>query len=265
MILKETTKLLNLAKAVAKAGGDEALAYFRQKDTEIENKSLKTFDPVTEADLVAEDKMRVLIKENRPEDCIIGEERGTSEGSNEFTWTLDPIDGTRAFISGIPVWTVLVSLSKNGFPILGVIYQPLTQEFFVGGFGVSNYSRAGVSHDITVRNCISLEQAFLSTTFPEIGTSAEREAFERVSTRVKLCRYGLDAYAYALLAAGHLDIVVEAGLKPCDVHAPIAVVEAAGGFVTSWTGGSAAARGKVLACGTKVIHDAALELLSDKL
>ena len=197
----------------------------------------------------------------RPQDTVIGEERGKSVGSSAFTWVLDPIDGTRAFVSGIPVWTVLVSLSKNNVPILGVIYQPFTQELFSGGFGKAEYVRGDVSHSISVRRCDNLTDAFLSSTFPEIGTLIEREAFEAIAKHVKICRYGLDAYAYGLIAAGQLDMVIEAGLEDYDVQAPVALIESAGGIVTNWKGESALEGGQILACGDEALHNIALNIL----
>ncbi|MDG2475206.1 MAG: inositol monophosphatase family protein [Paracoccaceae bacterium] len=262
--MKEQEKLnfISLAKKIALLGGEEALSYFRHPNLRVDTKGSDIFDPVTEADIASEDKMRSYIQQIRPDDTILGEERGVSEGSSDFTWVLDPIDGTRAFISGIPVWTVLVSLSQNSVPILGVIYQPFTKEFFVGGLGVSDYTCKGFSTESIARKCGSLSKAFLSSTFPEIGTEFERKAFEGVASKVKLCRYGMDAYAYALLATGHLDIVVEAGLKSYDVQAPIAVIEAAGGIMTDWKGGPATNGGRVLACGDELVHKIALEMLS---
>ncbi len=262
MTSQETMELIELAKSVAERGGNEALKYFRHVGLRVTNKALTSYDPVTGADLAAEDQMRSMIMRERPDDKIIGEERGVIEGTSDFTWHLDPIDGTRAYIAGIPVWTVLVSVSKNEVPILGVIHQPFMQEFFIGGLGKSKYIRNDFVTDISVRECKSLNVAFLSTTFPEIGNLSEQKAFEAVEKEVRLCRYGLDAYAYALLAAGHLDIVIEAGLKAYDVQAPIALIEGTGGLVTNWTGGSAEKGGRVLACGDKIIHEKVVNILS---
>ena len=259
----EKMELINLVKKVALVGGQEALRYFRDPDLRIQNKDFDSFDPVTQADVAAEEAMRSCIGAARPSDSIIGEEKGISKGSNEFTWALDPIDGTRAFISGIPVWTVLVSVSLNAVPICGVIYQPFTQEFFVGGLGVSDYIRSGFSLETSVRSCNSLKDALLASTFPEIGTVNEQRAFQNVSKRVKFTRYGMDAYAYALLASGHIDIVIEAGLKAYDIQAPIALIEAAGGVVTNWSGSSAWDGGRVLACGDKRLHEQILDILSN--
>ncbi len=258
---QDKTNFVKLAKQVAILGGKEALNYFRDPWLGIQNKSSTLFDPVTDADLASEDKMRSYIKKARPLDTVIGEERGISPGSSEFTWVLDPIDGTRAFVTGIPVWTVLVSLSKNNIPILGVIYQPFTKELFTGGLGISEYIRDNISNKTSIRNCDNLNEAFLSSTFPEIGSIMERKAFEAVAGQVKICRYGLDAYAYALLAVGQLDIVVEAGLKPYDVQAPIALIEAAGGIVTNWRGGSAVDGGRIVASGDKFLHETIVNIL----
>ena len=259
----EKMELINLAKRVALIGGQNSLSYFRDSDLRIHNKDYDSFDPVTEADVAAEDAMRSCIRAARPNDTIIGEERGASKGSNEFTWVLDPIDGTRAFISGIPLWTVLVSVSQNQIPICGIIHQPFTQEIFVGGLGVSDYIRNGFSLETSVRHCKELKNALLASTFPEIGTLKEHSGFQKVSKSVRLTRYGMDAYAYALLASGYIDIVLEAGLKPYDIQAPIALIEAAGGIVTNWSGSSANGGGQVLACGDKRLHRQILDILRD--
>ena len=260
----EQFKLIDLAKKVARLGGDEALKFFREKNLNIRNKADNSYDPVTEADMASEDKMRSFIKSTRPSDTIVGEERETFLGSSDYTWVLDPIDGTRAFVCGIPVWTVLVSVVKNNAPILGVIYQPFMQELFVGGLGFSEYNRAGSPSILSVRKCHSLNNAFLASTFPEIGSEFERKAFDTVKRRVKLCRFGMDAYAYALLAAGHLDIIIEAGLKSYDVLASIAIIESSGGLVSNWKGEPAVDGGQILACGDKTIHNQVLEILSSK-
>ena len=257
----EKMELINLAKRVALIGGQKALSYFRDPDLRIQNKDFDSFDPVTEADIASEDAMRSCIRAVRPSDSIVGEENDTFRGSSEFTWVLDPIVGTKALISGIPVWTVLVSVLQNELPICGIIYQPFTHEIFVGGLGVSDYLRSGFSFETSVRQCNDLKNALLASTFPEIGTVNEYTAFQKVSKSVRLTRYGMDAYAYALLASGYIDIVIEAGLKMHDIQAPIALIEAAGGVVTNWTGGSALHGGQVIACGDKRLHKEILDIL----
>ena len=256
-------ELVSLAKRVALVGGEQALHYFRNKNLDIKNKDVDRFDPVTEADSMAEEAMRNLISKIRPSDSIFGEEMGVTEGESAFTWILDPIDGTRAFLSGAPVWTVLVSVSDGKTPFLGVINQPFTKEVFTGGLGVSELTQNGFAVETCTRQCDGLSNAILFTTFPEIGTELERRAFNTVSDKVKLTRYGMDAYAFALLAMGQIDIVIEAGLKSYDVSAPIAVIEAAGGIVTDWAGGSASVGGQVLACGDRHIHTEILKILSN--
>ncbi len=263
-MLTENNDLINLATKAAVDGGAIALKYFRNPDLVVKNKGLQKFDPVTEADLETEKVIRNIIKRNRPLDMIFGEETGETDGNSEYFWLIDPIDGTRAFIAGIPVWTVLIAVMKNKVPILGVIHQPFTGEIFVGGFGSTELISGGVTTITKTRKCSNLRKAVLATTFPEIGTKFEMNRFNAVRDQVKLTRYGLDAYAYALLALGQLDIVIEAGLKPHDVNAPIAVVEAAGGIVTDWSGKKAYYGGQILACGDIQIHEQAVKILSLK-
>ena len=264
MLKAEKDKLLELAKQVARLGGEEALKYFRKTNLDVKSKSLKTFDPVTQADLASEEVMTKLIKMARPDDSVIGEEKGATPGSSPYSWVLDPIDGTRAFISGSPVWTVLVSLNKNNKPILGIIYQPFTREMFIGGLGVSQFIGDKCELETKSRYCPKVKDSILFSTFPEIGTRGEQKAFNFVSKRAKLTRFGMDAYAFGLLAAGHIDIVIEAGLKNYDICAPIAVIEAAGGVVTNWAGEKIINGGKVLACGDKTLHAEVVSILSGK-
>ena len=259
----ETQKLIELAKQVAEIGGEKAMLYFRAKDLTIENKAKWSFDPVTKADLESENAMRTFIKEYRPDDTIIGEELGATIGSSGYSWILDPIDGTRAFISGTPVWTVLVSVSKDGKPILGVIYQPFTKEMFVGGLGISMFFRDNFSLETQVRSCPEIKNSVLFSTFPEVGSETEYRAFNSVKERTRLTRFGMDAYAFGLLAAGHIDIVMEAGLKIHDIFAPLAVIEAAGGVVTDWSGNEIVNGGRGLACGDKTLHSKVIKILLD--
>ena len=219
------------------------------------------FDPVTIADRQAEQAMRQVISRRRPADAILGEEFGTREGASGLTWILDPIDGTRAFICGAPTWGVLVAVATEAGPVLGLIDQPHTGERFYGGPGEAVLLHGAAESQLAVRTCPELSQATLLTTFPEIGSADEKRAFDRVRDRVRLTRYGLDCYAYALLALGHVDLVIEAGLHSYDIAAPIAVIEAAGGVVTDWKGGPAHAGGRVVAAGDRGLHAQALALL----
>jgi myo-inositol-1(or 4)-monophosphatase len=251
--------LWDTAIAVADAGRAETLPRFRTA-LEVESKRAD-FDPVTEADRAAEAAMRRVIVSRRPHDAVLGEEEDDRHGTTGLTWVLDPIDGTRGFVSGTPVWGVLTALSDAEGPRLGVIDQPFTGERWEGGAGRALWSRGGESRPLGVRGTRRFEEATLLSTFPEIGTGEEREAFARVASRVRLVRYGLDCYAYGLLALGQVDLVIEAGLQPYDIAAPIAVVRAAGGIVTDWNGGPAHYGGRAVAAATPELHAAALELL----
>ncbi len=219
------------------------------------------FDPVTEADRAAERAMREIIAVERPEDGVLGEEYGHTAGTSGLTWVLDPIDGTRGYISGTPTWGILVAVADARGPLFGLIDQPYIGERFEGGFGLARLVGPMGEHALVTRSPLPLAQATLLSTFPEIGTDAEHRAFHAVAGHVRLTRYGMDCYGYALLAAGQVDLVIEAGLQAYDVHAPIAVITAAGGVVTDWEGGPAHHGGRVLAAANPQIHRAALALL----
>ena len=236
------------------------LPYFRS-GLSAENKLQIGFDPVTEADRAAERAMRAVLARLRPDDAIVGEEYGPTEGTSGLTWVLDPIDGTRAFLAGTPTWGVLIAVSSDNGPILGVIDQPYIGERFVGGAGQAYCEGPAGRQVLATRQTARLDEAVIFTTFPEVGTAEEGAAFRRVAQRCRLTRYGMDCYAYALVAAGQIDLVIEAGLNAYDVHAPIAVIEAAGGIVTDWQGGPAHHGGQVLAAANPVIHAQALALL----
>lgn len=252
---------LALAHLLADAARSEILPHFRQPGLSARNKEATGFDPVTIADQMAEKAMRDLLVTHRPLDGIWGEEFGRQKGSSGREWVLDPIDGTRGFISGTPTWGVLIALSDQNGPTLGLIDQPYTKERFVGGPGIAEMAGPFGTSPLATRPTRALDQAILFTTFPEVGTPAERAAFERVASRTRLTRFGLDCYAYALLAAGQIDLVIEAGLNAYDIQAPIAVIQAAGGVVTDWRGNPVHLGGRVLAAANADLHAAALELL----
>ncbi len=256
----DIAELLDVAEAMADAARVETLRYFRTGNLETRSKR-SDFDPVTIADRAAETAMRDVLARRRPYDGILGEEEGTVSGATGLTWVLDPIDGTRGFISGTPTWGVLISLTDADGPFLGVIDQPYIGERFVGAGGRASFKGPHGQCDLKTRDTRDLAQATLFTTFPEIGTLDERAAFGRVAERVLLTRYGCDCYAYALLAAGHVDLVIEAGLQAYDIQAPIAVIEAAGGIVTNWEGAPVHQGGRALAAATPELHAAALERL----
>ncbi len=257
----ESVELWSVAERLADAAREETLRHFRARSLTTESKS-EDFDPVTVADRNAEALMRAVLEECRPEDGILGEEFEPKHGTSGLTWVLDPIDGTRGFISGTPTWGVLIAISDDDGPFLGLIDQPYIGERFMGGRGRSVLEGPQGSRPLSASGTTSLADATLFTTFPEVGTSAEAAAFRRVASKVQLTRYGCDCYAYALLAAGQIDLVIEAGLKAFDIQAPIAVIEAAGGIVTDWEGKPAHDGGRVLAAATTELHASAMKLLA---
>ena len=258
----EQAELISVAHELADVARVETLKYFRQPALSVANKEQTSFDPVTEADRASERAMRDILAKRRPNDGILGEEYGTSAGTSGLTWVLDPIDGTRAYISGTASWGVLIGLDAGDGPVFGIVDQPFTAERFIGGFGLSEWQRGAEKRAMKTRNCATLSETILYTTFPEIGTPAEGAAFKAVSQQCKLTRYGLDCYGYALIGLGMIDLVIESGLLAYDVQGPIAVVEAAGGIVTNWQGGPAHNGGQVIAAGDARVHAAALEILN---
>ena len=258
----QTAELRAVAHALADAARVETLRHFRHRDLTADTKSDLLFDPVTVADRASEAAMRAVLAARRPGDAILGEEEGPKSGTSGLTWVLDPIDGTRSYMSGTPTWGVLVALCDDTGPLYGIIDQPYIGERFEGGFGIAQVTgplgRAPLGTSARRR----LADAVLFSTFPEVGTAAEGAAFRALSAQVRLTRYGTDCYAYALVAAGQVDLVVEAGLHVYDVMAPIAVIEAAGGIVTGWDGRPAHRGGRVLAAANAELHAAALAVLS---
>jgi len=230
----------------------------------IENKSkTRHYDPVTLADRCAEAEIRRLIGERYPEHGVIGEEMGEDRPDAEFVWLLDPIDGTRAFVAGLPVWTTLIALRFEGRPVVGSIGQPYLGEVFVGGPGGSRLvSRAG-ERPLKVRTGVPLTDAIIATTDPEACfNGAELGAWRQLRAAVRLARLGCDAYAYAMVALGTLDLVVEAGLKSWDVEAAVPVIEGAGGMTTDWTGAPIGRQGGQMAiAGDRALLDEALVAL----
>ena len=256
-------ELIRVAHLVADAARPETLRYFRSAGLVADNKLGEGFDPVTEADRAAEQAMRSVIGRERPDDSILGEEFGHLQGPGDLTWVLDPIDGTRGYISGTPTWGVLISVADRNGPFFGLIDQPYIGERFAGGLGVAELVGPHGVMALRTSTVTDLAAATVLTTFPEIGTADEMRAFHAVSAQARLTRYGMDCYAYALLAAGQVDLVIEAGLNAYDIQAPIAVIEAAGGIVTNWDGAPAHQGGRALAAANKDIHAAALAILRD--
>ncbi|MDP5307179.1 inositol monophosphatase family protein [Paracoccus spongiarum] len=260
--MRDAQQIIDTAHAMADAARLAILPYFRDSGLVADNKRPADFDPVTEADRAAEIAMRAVLAQRRPQDGILGEEFGRSDGSSGVTWILDPIDGTRAFLCGATSWGVLIGVSEGGALRYGLIDQPYLAERFEGGLGLARLGAPAGTRPLSTRQGVALDRATLMTTYPEIGTVEEARAFRRVADRARLTRYGLDCYAYALLALGQVDLVIEAGLQAYDIAGPLAVVEAAGGIVTDWQGGSAADGGQVIAAASPELHRAALALLN---
>lgn len=249
---------------MADAARTAILPHFRSSGLTTDNKAHgAAFDPVTIADREAEAAMRAILAEHRPEDGILGEEFPDTPSQSGLTWVVDPIDGTRGFMSGTPTWGVLIAVGDQSGPHLGLIDQPYIGERFLGAPGIARWQGPHHRRDLATRKGRTLDQAIIFSTFPEVGTPAEGRAFHHVASRCLMTRYGMDCYAYALLAAGQVDLVVEAGLKPYDIQAPIAVIQAAGGIVTDWEGGPVHNGGRAVAAATPELHQAVLSLLAE--
>ena len=246
---------------LATVSGEAILPFFRTS-LGVENKGGPgTFDPVTAADRAAETAMRTLIRQSFPDHGIIGEEFGGERADAEYVWVLDPIDGTKSFIAGMPAWGTLIALLRSGEPVFGMMNQPFTRERFSGDGGAAGYRGPAGERALRVRACTGLSEAVLFTTSPRLMNPNDRETFGRVEDLVRLSRYGGDCYAYCMLAAGHVDLVIETELKPYDVLPLVPIIAGAGGIVTTWEGGSPHAGGRIVAAGDKRVHAAALEAL----
>ncbi|WP_315706561.1 MULTISPECIES: histidinol-phosphatase [unclassified Bradyrhizobium] len=247
---------------LATASGETILPFFRTS-LSIDNKSIRQdFDPVTEADRAAEAVMRRLIKANFPQHGIVGEEFGNEREDADYVWVLDPIDGTKSFIAGFPIWGTLIALLHKGTPVFGMMHQPFIGERFSGDNGSATYRNSVGERRLSVRRCGSLKEAVCYTTSPLLMNKADRATYERVEAEVRLSRYGGDCYSYCMLAAGHLDLVIETELKPYDIAALIPIINGAGGIVTNWDGGPAQTGGRIIAAGDKRVHEAALKMLA---
>jgi myo-inositol-1(or 4)-monophosphatase len=238
---------------LASAATDSIMPHFRMAAA-VENKDAARFDPVTVADRGAEQAMRALINTTYPDHGVVGEELGNEKEDAEFVWVLDPIDGTRSFITGLPVWGTLIGLKRDGKPILGMMAQPFTGERFAGDGKRAWYTGPGGARAMKTRPCASLAEASLFTTTPAIFKGADRAAYDRVESSARMPRYGCDCYAYCMVAAGNADVVVEAGLHTYDIVALIPIIEGAGGRVTTWENGPAANGGRIVASGDPRLH-----------
>ena len=258
---------------LAQVSGEVILPFFRSA-IRAEDKSLGgAFDPVTGADRGAETAMRRLIAQTFPAHGVIGEEYGCDRPEAEYVWVLDPIDGTKSFVSGLPTWGTLIGLMHRGRPVYGMMAQPFTRERFYGDGKRARLRMLApmrgeappsewMTRTLRTRPCDSLAQATLMTTSPAlIRDDADRAAYRRVEGKARLSRYGGDCYAYCALAAGSVDLVIETNLKPHDVVALTPIIEGAGGVITTWDGEDAARGGRILAAGDRHVYDEARRLL----
>jgi histidinol phosphatase-like enzyme (inositol monophosphatase family) len=248
-----------------RAAGEVILPLFRADHGLVDKGGHRGFDPVTDADRGAERAIRALIAARYPDHGVIGEEYGEDRPDAEFVWVLDPVDGTRAFISGLPLWCVLIGLRYRGTPVLGSIGQPFLDEIYIGHAGGSRLMSHGESRPLAVRKCPDIGQALIATTDPDgcFKRPHELAAWTAVRQAARLARLGCDAYAYAMVAAGTMDLVLEAGLKAWDIDAAIPVVAGAGGLTTDWRGQPVGAfGGQIAIAGDRALLDAALPLLA---
>jgi histidinol-phosphatase len=251
---------------LAKVSGEAIMPFFRASFAMEDKSAGGVFDPVTEADRAAETAMRRLIGEAFPHHGVIGEEFADEDAEAEYVWVLDPIDGTKSFVSGLPLWGTLIGLLHRGVPVYGLMNQPFTRERFFGDGRAAYWTGHGadgapVKRRLRARPCEGLDHATLMTTSPKLIPEDLRPRYETVEARTLLARYGGDCYAYCMLAAGHVDLVIEAALNAYDIVALIPIIEGAGGIVTSWDGGDPSKGGAIVAAGDARVHEQALEFL----
>lgn len=257
---------LNCAHELADLSGAAILPYFRGRLAVEDKGPAGAFDPVTAADKAAEAAIRAALARAYPEHSIVGEELSDHPGRKDRRWIIDPIDGTKAFIMGYPMWGTLIGLADGNTPLLGLMDQPFTGERFWSEDGRAVWHRR-VDGRIIDRKPLgtrraTLKDAILTATTPDMFKGDEPALFARVQRQVRLTRFGGDCYAYAMLAAGLVDLVIEASLKPFDIAALIPIIEGAGGTVTSWDGGPALSGGRVVAAGDPRVHEQVVRLLS---
>lgn len=257
-------ELLACAHTLADASGKVILPHFRRQ-IEVENKAKgRDFDPVTAADRGAERIISRMLAKSHPHHGLTGEEYGSRNADAKLRWVVDPIDGTRSFMTGALSWGTLIGLLDNEVPLLGIMDQPFVGERFWAGAKAS-FTRGpdGRTRRLKTRSCSKLADAILSSTHPDLfSPGKEASGFQRIKSSVRMSRFGGDCYGYAQLASGLVDLVIEVDLKPFDVIALIPIVEKAGGRMTTWDGKSAAQGGRIVASGDPKLHDEVLRLLN---
>ena len=260
-------ELMVFARRTAEQAGEIAIRYFRRPLAIEDKDSVDYFDPVTKADREVETTIRNAIEASFPKHGIVGEEHGSTNPTSDIQWVIDPIDGTRAFITGVPTWGVLMGLTQNDRCLGGLMHQPLTGETFLAD---SSGARLFCRGDDVPEQAVSLnssnveriEDATLYCTHPFMfPTQGQREAFDILADRAKLQRYGGDCYSYCMLAMGCIDLVIEGLLEPYDIIPLIPVIEHAGGVVTDIEGNLPITGGTVIAAATPRLHAEALAIM----
>ncbi len=252
----------NFVHELATVSGQAILPFFRTA-LGVEDKSRgAVFDPVTAADRAAEQAMRALIRGTFPSHGVRGEEFPDDGVDADYVWVLDPIDGTKSFICGLPAWGTLIGLCRQGQPVYGMMHQPFIRERFYGDGVQARYRGPAGERRLSVRPCAGLEEATLLTTSPLLMSEEDRARYTEVEKRVRLPRYGGDCYAYCMLAAGHADLVIETNLNDFDIMPLVPIISGAGGIVTNWEGGADLSGGRVVAAGDRRAHEAALKVLA---
>lgn len=255
-------RLTHFALRLADAAAVVTLPHFRTGLSVNHKDGIHAFDPVTAADRNAETAMRDLITQHFPDHGIYGEEHGRVDGTSDLTWVLDPIDGTRSFITGVPLWGTLIGLNDGTQPVIGVMDQPYIGERFIGRPGGTELVGRHGQRALHTSVCKHLKDALLGNTDPAMfRIEAERGAFKQLRASVRLTRYSGDSYHYCLLAAGTIDLVVETALEPYDIQALLPIIREAGGVVTDWAGGDPQWGGHVVAAATAELHEEALAVL----
>lgn len=262
--MKNTESVISadFLRRLAAVAAREALPRFRLPGAVV-NKVASGFDPVTEADRETEKVLREHIRSEYPDHGILGEEFGNEGADAGFVWVIDPIDGTRSFISGIPLWGTLVGLTKNGDAVAGMMAQPFIGELFYSTGNGAFYEGPHGQTQLATSATQELSDATLFTTTPAIFEPSRRPRYDQLEKRVRLARYGTDCYAYCMLAAGQIDCVVETGLYPYDIVALIPIIEQAGGVVTDWDGGPAENGGGIVAAANAALHAKVLAVLHE--
>ena len=262
MTTPDWAELTRFAIALAGASAKAILPHFRQ-NIAVEVKDGPVWDPVTEGDRAGERIIRAMIEESYPDHGILGEEYGLKEARSPFTWVLDPVDGTRAFVCGMPTWATLIGLSFEGKPVLGLMNQPVVGDMFSGNPLGAWHDYRGLTTPISTRKGIALGRAAIGTTAPELYRSAENQRrFQALRAKAQLTRYGGDSYFFCMMAAGHLDIAMDCGLQPYDITPLLPIVTGAGGVAAEWTGGDMAKGGNVITAGSPALLEEALAVMT---